>query len=180
MSCTIIGAQPDRNRHTEGRVLPSPRPIGVVEDVAFRALVDTHAVVICGGEAARRSPTTAGRSPTSRPLWTRTVAAMLATRFCADRLLILTDLPAVVCDYGTPRQHAIHSAAVDKLTAATFPAGSMGPKIEACLEFTIGTGRSRSIGRLDDAVSVPAGRTGTTIDASVHTPLCAAERAGLR
>ncbi len=76
---------------------------------------------------------------------------------------MLTDVPAVMRGYGTPKAAAIHTIDVDELTAMPFPAGSMGPKIEAALRFVRASRRAAAIGALADAVAVLAGQRGTTI-----------------
>jgi carbamate kinase len=48
----------------------------------------------------------------------------------------------------------------------TFPAGSMGPKVEACIRFVTASGQSAAIGALSDAAAILAGRAGTTISAA--------------
>ena len=48
----------------------------------------------------------------------------------------------------------------------TFPAGSMGPKVEACLRFVRASGQPAAIGALTDAADILAGRAGTTIRAA--------------
>jgi carbamate kinase len=46
-----------------------------------------------------------------------------------------------------------------------FPAGSMGPKVEACIRFVTASGQPAAIGALADAAGILAGRAGTTINA---------------
>jgi carbamate kinase len=60
-------------------------------------------------------------------------AAELAITLNADRLLVLTDVPAVIRGYGTPDARPIPAIDTVALSAMTFPAGSMGPKVEACI-----------------------------------------------
>jgi carbamate kinase len=60
-------------------------------------------------------------------------AAELAITLNADRLLVLTDVPAVIRGYGTPDARPIPAIDAVALSAMTFPAGSMGPKVEACI-----------------------------------------------
>ena len=146
------------------RVVPSPRPVDVVEAEMLCALVGTHAVTICGGGGG--APVVrdgAGLRGVEAVVDKDHVAALLAERFSADRLLILTDVPAVMRDYGTPRQQPIARATTADLAALSFPPGSMGPKIEAVIAFTTATHQPSAIGRLADAAAVLAGTAGTTI-----------------
>jgi uncharacterized protein YidB (DUF937 family) len=92
-------------------------------------------------------------------------AAVLALALAADRLLVLTDVPAVLRDFGTPAATPIASIRADELSTVEFPAGSMRPKIEACIRFATASGHAAAIGTLGDAAAVLAGRAGTTITA---------------
>ena len=63
-------------------------------------------------------------------------------------------------DYGTPTQSALRHADLDELAGMSFPAGSMGPKIEACRRFVATTGMPASIGSINDARRLQFGRYG--------------------
>jgi carbamate kinase len=93
-------------------------------------------------------------------------AAELAITLKADRLLVLTDVPAVIRGYGTPDAQPIQAIDTDALSAMTFPAGSMGPKVQACIRFVTASGQPAAIGALTDAADILAGRAGTTITAA--------------
>jgi len=69
-------------------------------------------------------------------------AAELAITLKADRLLVLTDVPAIIRGYGTPDARPIQAIDTVALSAMTFAAGSMGPKVEACLRFVRASGQS--------------------------------------
>jgi carbamate kinase len=90
-------------------------------------------------------------------------AAELAITLKADRLLVLTDVPAIIRGYGTPDARPIRAIDTGALSAMAFPAGSMGPKVEACIRFVSATGQAAAIGALADAADILAGRAGTTI-----------------
>lgn len=90
-------------------------------------------------------------------------AAELAITLKADRLLVLTDVPAIIRGYGTPAAEPIAAIDAAALSAMTFPAGSMGPKAEACIRFVTATGQPAAIGALTDAADILASRAGTTI-----------------
>ena len=53
---------------------------------------------------------------------------------------------------------------VDEVAGLDLPAGSMGPKVDACARFTRATGRSSALGALDDAAAILRGEAGTTLD----------------
>jgi carbamate kinase len=147
------------------RVVASPEPQRLVEQDVISALSRTGAVVICGGGGG--APVVADRS--GRLTGVEAVvdkdltAALLATTMDADRLLVLTDVPAVMAHFGTPQATALTHLDVDADTHLAFPAGSMGPKIDACRRFIVRTGRSAAIGALSDADAVLAGAAGTKI-----------------
>jgi len=91
-------------------------------------------------------------------------AALLARSVEADALLILTDVAHVETGYGTPEARPIGHTTPTELRSLSFPAGSMGPKIEAACRFVEATGRPAMIGRLQDAVGLLAGTAGTVVE----------------
>jgi carbamate kinase len=94
-------------------------------------------------------------------------AALLAIELGADRLMV----DAVKQDFGTPQERSLARVDVEGLRAMDFPAGSMAPKVEACIRFVTATGRPAAIGALRDAPAVFAGLAGTTITTSrSHVP----------
>jgi carbamate kinase len=93
-------------------------------------------------------------------------AALLAKELAADALLILTDVPRAYVDYGTPEQTALGRVTVSEMRAYAaeghFKAGSMGPKVEACLRFAAAGGES-VIASLTEVGAAMAGEAGTHI-----------------
>ena len=87
----------------------------------------------------------------------------LAESLEADALLLLTDVPAVMRSYGTPHAEPILRATPAALRRENFPAGSMGPKVQAVCRFVELTGDMAGIGALADAEQLLAGKTGTVI-----------------
>jgi carbamate kinase len=147
------------------RVVASPRPLGLVEISTVRGLVDAGVLVVCGGGGGVPVilSESGGLSGVEAVVDKDLTSAELAITLNADRLLVLTDVPAVIRDYGTPSAQPIHAIDADALSAMTFPAGSMGPKVEACIRFVRATGQTAAIGALADAAGILAGRAGTTI-----------------
>ncbi len=150
------------------RVVASPRPLGLVEIETVRSLADAGALVVCGGGGG----VPVARSGAGELTGVEAVvdkdltAAGLAITLKADRLLVLTDVPAVIRGYGTPGAEPIRAIDADALSAMTFPAGSMGPKVEACISFVRASGQPAAIGTLADAADILAGRAGTTVSAA--------------
>ena len=87
---------------------------------------------------------------------------LLARELRAVLLVILTDADAVYVDWGKPTQRAIRRASPEALDNFKFPAGSMGPKVEAACRFATATGKSAAIGALAD-LTIIAGTAGTTV-----------------
>jgi carbamate kinase len=90
-------------------------------------------------------------------------AALLAEAIGADALLLLTDVEAVQVGYGTAHPRPLRHVTPGELRAHSFPAGSMGPKVEAACRFAELTGGFAAIGRLDDAAALLGGAAGTIV-----------------
>ncbi len=150
------------------RVVASPEPLGLVEIETVRSLADAGVLVVCGGGGGVPVTQSEGGELTGveAVVDKDLTAAKLAIALKADRLLVLTDVPAIVRGYGTPDARPIEAIDTDALSAMTFPAGSMGPKVEACLRFVRASGQPAAIGALTDASDILAGRAGTTISAA--------------
>jgi carbamate kinase len=146
------------------RVVASPEPVSIVELPSIAGLVSAGAVVICGGGGGVPvMPDHGGLSGVEAVVDKDLTAALLAMQLRADRLLVLTDVPAVMRNFGTPRATALAQLDTDEAAAMRFPAGSMGPKIAACARFVATTGRPATIGALADATALLGGTAGTTI-----------------
>ena len=148
------------------RVVPSPRPLEVVEVEAVRALLRSGAIVIaCGGggiPAARRGAHLAGLDAV---IDKDRASALLARELEADRFVILTEVPAVYRGFGTDAQDEIRalSAAEAEALIPELAAGSMRPKVEACLEFVRATGHEALIASPTALAQALAGDSGTRI-----------------
>jgi carbamate kinase len=155
------------------RVVPSPTPQRVIEHDTIAHLLAARTVVICGGGGG--APVT--EDPTGQLTGVQAVidkdltAALLAITLHADRLLILTDVTAVMRGFGTPEATPIRYLDLDQLAETHFPTGSMGPKIAACRQFVTATGKPAAIGSLTDATAILAGLAGTIITATAHPPM---------
>jgi carbamate kinase len=146
-------------------VVPSPRPQRVVELSSVLTLLQTPTVVICGGGggAPVLDDGTGRLAGVEAVVDKDLTAAMLAEALAADRLLVLTDVPAVLRDFGTPNATEIRELATSELGEMGFPAGSMGPEIDACRRFVEATGHPAAIGAMSDAAAILAGTAGTSI-----------------
>jgi carbamate kinase len=146
------------------RVVPSPEPVRLVELETIRLLTARGVIVVCaGGGGVPVVADGGGLRGVEAVIDKDLAAALLAQAVGADALLVLTDVPAVYEDYGTPRARPIRRATAAGLRARPFPAGSMGPKVEAACRFVAAAGGVAGIGTLADAEAVLAGTAGTLI-----------------
>jgi carbamate kinase len=155
------------------RVVPSPRPQRVVETRLIRLLLTSGAVVVsAGGGGVPAIRNEKGELQGVEAVVDKDLtAALLAEALEADVLLLLTDVPRVLRDYGTPQQTEIANATPGELRAMDFAAGSMGPKVEAITRFAELTGDMGAIGALEDAAAILAGKAGTIVTPSGRWPL---------
>jgi carbamate kinase len=70
--------------------------------------------------------------------------------------------------FGTPEAEPILRSTPGALRQESFPAGSMGPKVDAVCRFVEVTGDMAAIGRLEDAEAILAGKTGTIVTPAGH------------
>ena len=152
------------------RVVASPRPVTVVEKEEIRQLLSLDFIVICcggGGIPVIRE----GRAfhGVDAVIDKDLASACLAAEVGADNLVIATDVPGVALGFGTASQRYLASLAVSEarslVVSGEFPAGSMGPKVEAAAAFMENGGRRAVICHLDDIALAVAGKTGTEIRA---------------
>jgi carbamate kinase len=151
------------------RVVASPRPLEVVEIAAIRRLVAGGAVVIAaGGGGIPVSRQFDGTFHGVEAVIDKDLASSLLARLLGcEMLCIITGVDRVALRYGKPDQSELECATADELSQYAaeghFPAGSMGPKIQAAIEFVRGGGREvviTSPARLTDALE---GRSGTRV-----------------
>ncbi len=136
-----------------------------MELATVRTLLGAGAVVVCaGGGGVPVVRDADGRLRGVEAVVDKDLAAaLLATDLGADALMILTDVPNVEVGFGTPDARAIGRTTPAELRALPFPAGSMGPKVEAACRFVESTGRPAVIGRLADAHHLLDGDHGTYV-----------------
>ncbi len=151
------------------RLVPSPAPRRLVERDAIRLLVGAGVLVIAaGGGGVPVVPLPDGAYRGVEAVIDKDRAAcLLARELGAAALILLTEVPAVAVHYGTPRQRdlgAVSLAELEALAAAGhFPPGSMGPKVEAAVEFVRGGGGRAVITTPALLGEALAGRAGTRV-----------------
>lgn len=155
------------------RVVPSPRPQRVIETRLIRELVRGGTVVICaGGGGVPVFRNDVGRLEGVEAVIDKDLtASLLAETLEADAFLILTDVPRVMRGFGTPGQEEIGHTTPYELRAEDFPAGSMGPKVEAAAGFVERTGDMAAIGLLDQCMQMLEGTAGTIVTPNATWPL---------
>ena len=146
------------------RVVASPLPIRIVESSIIEDLLGLGVTVICAGGAGSAVVENIGaRHGVDAVVDKDHVAALLAISLGADLLVLLTDVSAVIADFGTPNAYPIGQITVSAIGAQDFATGSMGPKVSAACLFASTTGKRAVIGSLDDMAAVIAGTSGTQI-----------------
>ncbi|WP_018656549.1 carbamate kinase [Actinomadura flavalba] len=155
------------------RVVPSPLPQRVIETRLIRQLVRGGTVVICaGGGGIPVFRNDVGQLEGTEAVIDKDMtASILAETLEADAFLILTDVPRVMRNFGTPKQQEIEHTTPHELRAEEFPAGSMGPKVEAVAGFVERTGDMAAIGRLDQCTQILEGTAGTIVTPNATWPL---------
>lgn len=147
------------------RVVPSPEPAEILELGTIQLLSGCGVTVVCAGGGG--IPVVPGCGDQYRGVEAVVdkdlTAALLAEAVGADALLLLTDVGAVQDGYGTAHPRPLWHVRPGELRAHSFPAGSMGPKVEAACRFAELTGGFAAIGRLDDAAALLAGAAGTIV-----------------
>ncbi|MEU7747215.1 carbamate kinase [Nonomuraea sp. NPDC049158] len=159
--------------HDWRRVVPSPTPQRVVETRLISKMVREGVVVICaGGGGIPVIRDEHGRlSGVEAVIDKDSTASMLAEALECDAFLILTDVPRVLKDFGTPHQSELANTTPHELRALDFPAGSMGPKVEAVCRFVETTGDMAAIGELGQAEQILEGTAGTIVTPNARWPL---------
>jgi carbamate kinase len=153
-------------------VVPSPAPQRVVETSLIHLLLAAGAVVVCaggGGVPVIRNQDGALRG-VEAVVDKDLTAALLAEDLDADALLLLTDVPAVQRNFGAADAEPIGHTTPGELRRLRFPAGSMGPKVEAVCRFVERTGGLAAIGALGDAQAILAGTAGTLVTPASGQP----------
>jgi carbamate kinase len=144
------------------RVIASPRPVDIVELAAIRAIAEQGiAVVCCGGGGI---PVADG-SGVAAVIDKDRVSALLAERLGAGRLVVLTDVDALYRDFRSGAEQRIEelTAAEAETLAPELPAGSMGPKVEACAAFVRATGGGALITSARALEAALGARAGTRV-----------------
>lgn len=150
------------------RVVPSPKPIEIVETEVIKRLLDAGTVVIAVGgggiPVVREDSRLRG---VEAVIDKDRAAAALAKETRAERLIILTGVEEVYVGFGTPEQKPLGKVRLSEIKelyeSGEFPPGSMGPKIEAAIEFLENGGREVIISHARKLRDACKGKAGTHI-----------------
>ena len=139
---------------TEGgfrRVVPSPIPVGVMNETIIRELTKQGNIVIAAGGGGipvyfdEKNDVRTTEAVVDKDM----ASSLLATRIKADEFYILTDVPYIYINYKKPNQETKeflnYADAMKYLEEGQFTKGSMAPKIQACLNFVKNGGKKSVI-----------------------------------
>lgn len=149
------------------RVVPSPLPKRIFEHRPIRWLLEKGTIVICAGGGG--IPTMYDPSKERYLVGVEAVidkdraSGLLARELGADLFVMATDVKGVYWNWGTPNARLLERVTVGELSQFKFAEGSMGPKVEAAIEFVKQTGRRAAIGGLEDIEGILKGEVGTNI-----------------
>lgn len=152
------------------RVVPSPVPKRIFEIRPIRWLLDKGTIVICAGGGGIPTMYVPGAdrklTGVEAVIDKDLCSELLARELDAELFIMATDAEAVYTGWGTPEQKAIHKAHPDEIGKFQFPAGSMGPKVDAACQFARATGKIAAIGALADIPAIVRGERGTIVSPS--------------
>lgn len=151
------------------RVVPSPKPTKVVNGETIKELVERGIIVIAAGGGGipvyidHRGYYEGFDAVIDKDL----ASAVLGNEIGADTLCILTAVDNVAVNFGTPDEKRLEDVSVSEieecLRAGHFPAGSMGPKVKAAIQFIRNGGEQVIITSLENAYAAVLGKAGTRI-----------------
>lgn len=150
-------------------VVPSPRPLRILNLRTIASMLQSAAVVIAAGGGG--IPVVKGRDGQWRGIEAVIdkdyASALLAAELKADLFIILTGVAKVALDYNQPTQRFVDrltlAEAAQHLAAGQFPPGSMGPKIESAMQFVRATGQQVLITDVEVLREALEGTNGTLI-----------------
>lgn len=154
------------------RIVASPAPLRIIGLDAVKALLDAdHCVICAGGGGIPVMRNALGEMEGVEAVIDKDrTSAMLALGLEADALLLLTDVAAVMRDFGGPDQSPIAATTPAMLDELDLAPGSMGPKVAAASAFVRASGNRAGIGRLADARAILEGCAGTMVSPDAAAP----------
>jgi carbamate kinase len=154
------------------RVVPSPRPLRIIETDVIRSLASLGVVVIAagGGGVPVVELLSGDLKGVDAVVDKDRATGLLASELEAECFINLTQVDCVYLDYGKEGQRALGDIGLDEIAAyhreGHFPEGSMGPKIEAAIAFLRAGGKEVVITSPELVNEAMEGRAGTRIRAA--------------
>ena len=151
------------------RVVPSPKPIKIYQWREIKRLMELGSwiVIACGGGGIPVIKEKKRLYGVEAVIDKDLASAKLAEQINADILLIATDVEKVSLNYGGPNQKDLDKLSISEakkyLEEGQFPAGSMGPKIQAVINFLESGGERAIITSIDKIIEALEGKAGTEI-----------------
>ncbi|HDS45692.1 MAG TPA: carbamate kinase [Methanomicrobia archaeon] len=151
------------------RVVPSPRPMRIIETALIKELVQAGTIVVaCGGGGIPVATENGTLRGVDAVIDKDLASSLLAVQLKATVLMFLTTVDQVALNYNSPQQVDLDRLSLAEarqyLSEGQFPAGSMGPKIEAAIEFVERGGEQAIVCKPESVVEALAGRAGTVIE----------------
>jgi carbamate kinase len=148
--------------HGYRRVVPSPEPLAIVEEPAIRALFDAGGIVIALGGGGVPVVQRDGRLEGIEAVIDKDLAsALLANRLGVRALVMVTDVDRIYVNFSRPDARGLGIVPAGELRRLAadghFPAGTMGPKVEAALRFVGARGSEAIVTSPDRLVSALEG-----------------------
>ena len=150
------------------RVVASPKPLTIVERREIKKLIELDFIVICCGGGGipvihKERKFRGVEAVIDKDL----ASSILAQEIGADIFIIASDIHGAAINWGTPKQKIlgkVSRAEMEKhVQAGQFPPGSMGPKVEAIMQFNRVTGNRGIICNLEEIEKAIQGEAGTEI-----------------
>jgi carbamate kinase len=150
------------------RVVPSPRPLRILEEPVIELLVSQgFPIITCGGGGVPVVEEGGKLRGVEAVIDKDLATSLLARNLSADLLIITTSIERVSLNFKKPDEKALDRITVAEakqyLAEGHFAPGSMAPKIQAAIEFTEATGRPTLITLPETMMEALAGKTGTWV-----------------
>ena len=151
------------------RVVASPEPKQIFEIRPIKWLLEKGTIVIAAGGGGIPTVYGPGRQlhGIEAVIDKDLCSELLARELEADFFIMATDADAVFLDWGKPTAKAFRRVSPKAMRDYHFPAGSMGPKVDAACHFAELTGKQAAIGALKDLPAILRGEAGTTVSTAV-------------
>jgi carbamate kinase len=149
-------------------VVPSPKPIKIIEENVIRNLVEDNVIVIAGGGGGIPVIIKNGKYEGVDAVIDKDLTAELLARIIkAELLLIVTNVEKVKINFRKPNEKDLDTIklneAIKYMEEEHFEEGSMKPKIQACINFLEGGGEIAIITSMEKILEAIEGKAGTRI-----------------